>query len=378
MASQIPAYDYIVIGSGLSGLFTATLLSQQTTRVLLVDESEQFGGSHRSVPHECGALNASLQFFPWTKETEIALLRLEEVLGLKLIKSVVDNPILTYEKGEFSPFIGFGNHAPEFFTELSPFLAAKRIELHFEWGEIIQLLREKFKGDLVQKNVVTGFDFDKNIITGVTLNGGKKVNSTNVVYCGNLKRLYPLITLNPEVSGRTKAKLSKGPYWSVLRLDFLFAREINPGQQLYLLTGASQDDVTPCIGRFFEATDKGQASQWMTFLPALEAEESELVGEAMKKIKRQLKRSFFSNEDSAEFQKTLIKERITLHEYQYGGDIKLDDQFTLPGTQGLWVGSSQLSVERGPLAGVIQGMRVLQSMGFATNTIQNLFTEQSL
>ena len=43
-------YDYVIIGSGLSGLSIATRLSQETDRVLLLDTAEMAGGWLRK-PH---------------------------------------------------------------------------------------------------------------------------------------------------------------------------------------------------------------------------------------------------------------------------------------------------------------------------------------
>lgn len=374
MASTNPSYDYIVIGAGLSGLLTAARLSTHTAKVLLVDESETFGGSHKSYQSAWGPMNASLQFVSNTQGSVEAAHLLENFLGLKLIQGISENSIHTFEKGELKRFLGFGDHAPEFFDEISPFLAAEKMDLHLEWSEIIGLIHQKFTGDFMPKTVVTGFDVQDGKVSGVTLNGSKKVSSENVIYCGNLKRLYPLIQNFKEVSGRVKTKLSKGPYWSVLRLDLFFSKEITQNLSIHLLSGASSDDITPCLGKFWPASEAGQASQWLTYLPSLEAEESELVGEALKKIKRQVKRAFqgAQPEGEGDLQSLIAREKITLFEYQEGGDLKLDGEMCLPGIQGLWIGSSQISSEKGTLSGVLQSEKVLSSLGF-----QNSFASEN-
>lgn len=376
MAQQL-SYDYMVIGSGLSGLFTAAHLSQLPAKVLLVDDGEHFGGSHRSFENEFGPINHTMQFFPWTEASAEALGALENLLGLKLLKEVREHQPLTFEKGEVTSFIGFGKEAPEFFSEIAPFLASQNMELHLEWGKIIQLLREQFKGDLAQKSIVTGFEFTNDQITNVTINGAKKVQASQIVFCGSLKRLSQLLQLHPALSSRLKTKLAKGPYWTTLRLDLIFQNQVTPQEAIHVLMGASQEDLSPCVGRFLQPSmvpssmdpsvpSTRQISQWITHIPALEAEESEVVGESIRKIKRQVKRAYFGQMDQAEFQKNILRERITLLEYNLGSDLKLERNVQLGDITNLWIGSSQVHSERGPLAGICQSKVLLKEFGAGT------------
>ena len=55
-------YDYIIIGSGLTGLTIAQKLSQETKNVLVLESQDEFGGANKPALLAGQVINNGLRF----------------------------------------------------------------------------------------------------------------------------------------------------------------------------------------------------------------------------------------------------------------------------------------------------------------------------
>lgn len=353
-------FDYAIVGAGLTGLSLAAALSRETNNIVLLDGADTFGGLTRPISFPTGTLDNGLRHIPATDLNELALEHLESLLGLKLMKSVIDAPPVTFEDGSLRPFVGFGDRSPEFYDQIAPLLNPRFFELHLAPREWPALLMEKFTGQFMPRSHVTRVNVENEAVTHLTINGAKSVKASQVIYTGAVKPLAVILgdLLNP----RQKQKLSKNSYWTAVCLDLCHAKHVTSELALHVLNGTTADDIGPCVGRFEPgAADAMQASQWMTFLDEEVTEESEIVAHALKKIKRQIKRAY------PEALEGLVRERILLAPMVSGtGDLKLNADQSFPGVPNLWIGSAALARTRGTAAALLQSRLLLASLGFAS------------
>lgn len=351
-------YDYAIVGSGLSGLAIAARLSQETSNIILLDSQEQAGGMNRPIPFPTGVINNGLRAIPDNELNRKALLFLEDLLGLKLIGETLHQPPVTFEEGQLREFVGFGDQSIEFYDQLRPFLTADRLQTKLEPYAWPQLLFEKFKGHFQPRSYVTRFHIEDETVNQITINGAKTIRAANVIYTGPLKSLATLLS-SDVLSARAKAKISKNITWTALCLDLCHSSPVTESQALHVLNGTTQDEIGPSVGLFLPVNEGKQTSQWMTYLDEEVTEDSEIVGAALKKMKRQIKRAY------PEALTEIVRERIMIAPAIAGGEIKLNADQSLPEVKNLWMASATLSPERGLAGALLQAHLVLASLGFA-------------
>lgn len=363
-------YDYIIIGSGLSGLTIAKKISQFTENILVLEAQDVAGGNNRPVQMNNQTINSGLRFFPATDAAKKSIAFLEELLGQAVTAGATENTIETYEASGFKKFVGFGEKSPEFYEQLSYFLSQEELALSQTPHQWTQLLAEALKDFIQTKSIVTrlgfeGLDSEVPRLTHVTVNGTKHVYAHNFIFAGPIKDLGLLIS-DDVLNARAKAKLKKSTAWQGVGVDLFHTATVEKSNQ-FLLNGTTDDDIGPCIGRFLapiqaeNGSVTGQISQWMSFIDSESAEDTENIGLVLKKIKRQIKRAFPEVGDS------IKKERISISPVLSGADLKLSANGTLPKVPNLWIASSQASPYQNLLGTLMQAQFVLSSLGFATN-----------
>ncbi|AZZ38101.1 hypothetical protein CIK05_15265 [Bdellovibrio sp. qaytius] len=366
-------YDYIIIGSGLTGQTIATQLSQETQNVLLIEAEAFTGGSNRPAHLSGNILDSGLRFIPANEISIKAIQNLENLLGLKLIKSENENHPETYDASGFKAFVGFGEKSPAFYDEFSYFLNQNELELTLPLHQIMDLLKNKFHGETLLRSHVTKFGFDEQPegskadphLTHVIVNGSKTYYANNFIYAGPVRDLA-LIVPDEVLNLRAKAKLKKDTYWMALCLD-LFHQDISVEKNnLFVLDGTTDDGIGPCLGRFLPsvAADVSptqhtqQVSQWLSFIDYSTAEETENIGEVLKKMKRQIKRAF------PEMSEAIKSERIFMSPPLSGGELKLNANGTLHKVNNLWIASAQMSKYPNLLGSLAQSQLTLAALGF--------------
>lgn len=356
-------YDYIIIGSGLTGLTIAKKLSQESDNILILEAQEITGGGNHPAQINQTPINNGLRFFPATELSTKSLSYLEELIGAPLAKATISNTIETYEASGFKKFVGFGEKSPEFYDQLSYFLSKEEVALAQEPYLWVQNLAKSLDTQIQKKSIVTkfgfeGLDTEKPVLTHVVVNGSKILHAVNFIYAGPVK---DLITLMPDdiFNARAKAKLKKAKAWQGVCLD-LYHSTVVDKSNLFLLNGTTDDDLGPCIGRFLAAPSEseGQISQWMSFIDSEDAEDTENIGLVLKKMKRQIKRAFPS------LAETIKKERINVTPALSGSDLKLSANSTLPKVPNLWIASSQVGANQNLVGSLLHAQFILSSLGF--------------
>lgn len=370
-------YDYIIIGSGLTGQTIATQLSQETQNILLIEAEAFTGGSNRPATLSGHTIDSGLRFLPATDLSIKAVQQLENILGLKLIKSEKENHPQTYDASGFKSFVGFGDRSPAFYDQFAYFLANKELELTLPIHQIMELLKNKYQGETLMRSHVTKFGFENEQLTHVVVNGAKNYYANNFIFAGPVRDLALLVP-DEILNLRAKAKLKKDTYWMALCLD-LFHQEMTIEQNnLFVLDGTTDDNIGPCIGRFSPATAADvsptqkaqQISQWVSFIDFTTAEETENIGEVLKKMKRQIKRAF------PEMSEAIKAERIFMSPPLTGGELKLNSNGTLHKVNNLWIASAQVSKYPNLLGSLLQSQMTLAALGFGGFSLANAdFTE---
>lgn len=354
-------YDYVIVGSGLTGLTIANAIQKETTNILVVESAETFGGLNRTIQTPIGAINNGLRAIPATDLSQKAIAFLEMLLMTSLSPMVEEKPPVTYEAGGLKPFVGFGDLSPKFFDQISYFTNAQYIKTGLQPHEWTQTLFEHYKGEFLPRSYVTRFHIDEGRVTSMTINGQKTVHSQNFIFTGPVKSLR---TLLPEgiLSAKATQKLSKNTYWTAVCLDLVHSQPVTTDHAFHVLNGTTQDEVGPCVGQFstpVQLEDQNlQLSQWMTFIDDEEAEDTEAVGAALKKIKRQMKRAYPEALDHLKFERILV-----VPGYSGNGDLKLAGNQTLPGVENLWIASSTMNQHENLLGALLQAELVVSALG---------------
>ena len=381
-------YDYIIIGSGLTGLTIAKKISEETENILVLEAQDILGGDNRPVQLAQNTINNGLRFFPATQASEKALNFLQTLLGQQTAAATtVENLVETYEASGFKKFLGFGEKPPEFYDQLSYFLASQEQTLATQPYEWVQTLAASLEDKIQKKSIVTrfgfeGLDSEKPKLTHVMVNGTKQIYAQNFIFAGPAKDLALLVP-DDVLNARAKAKLKKSTAWQSVCVDLFHTASVEK-QNLFLLNGTTDDDLGPCIGRFLAkpqvqtetasetATETsatatvtstataqvGQVSQWTSFIDSESAEDTENIGLVLKKIKRQIRRAF------PEVAETIKSERIFVSPALSGADLKISANGTLPKVDNLWIASAQTSNYQNLLASLMQARLVLSSLGF--------------
>lgn len=357
-------YDYVIIGSGLVGLVVANALNKLSQNILLIESSDNYGGVNRSINTPFGAVNNGLRFLPDSPQAHQALAFLEMLLATSVQPESYEEPAVSYEAGGLRPFVGFGNNPPPFYEEISYFANARGLNTKLDAHEWTQILFNNYNGDFLPRSYVTKFHMPAEggkSISHLTINGQKNINAKKFIYCADIKQLK---TLLPEAALGHKAflKITKNQYWTAVCLDLLHAKFVTDSKAMHILNGTTQDEFGPCAGKFLAAGEVGgeqlQYSQWMTFIDDEEAEDSEIVGLALKKIKRQIKRAYPEALEQLKFERILV-----VPSYSGNGELKLTDEQALPNCENFHIASHQVHTQKNLIGALLQAEAVVEALG---------------
>lgn len=347
-------FDSIVIGGGLSGLLVAHQLEGTGRKVALIEALDVLGGNSRPQASAIGAIDNGLKFIPSTPAARENLEWIESILGQPLSIEELDAPPVHYDNGRLQPFVGFGDFEPEAASELAYFSAPKRLQTATSPKDWVKTLAESFTGTLLLQSHATKLQYEDGFLIEMLINGTKKLSAREYVFCAPPQRLAPLIPEN-AASSRNRHRLSKGRFFTAVYLDLIHAKPVTASCQLHMLKGASEE---PLAGVFhpavqLETGETVQNSQWCTFIRADLTDDAEETANALKKIKRQVKRAYETALDG------LISERIMISPGSHG-EIEglLGEDGRLPKIENLWVASGFFNPNRDLIGTLDQARKV--------------------
>lgn len=351
-------YDSIVIGAGLSGLIAANVLEHTGRKVALVEALDTLGGTSRAIQTPAGILDLVLKLVPETDDTESMFTWLEGVLETPIPREVVEEAPVTYDEGKFKPFIGFGDQKVASASEIDAYAATRYYKLGSTPKDWVARLTETFTGTMFPQSVVTKMVVEDDFVIELTINGSKRLSGREIIFAATPQQLVRILP-DTHVPGKVKQKLMKGEFFTSVNLDLVHKGHVTDSKAVHVLKGANEE---PCVGLFHpavttEAGEPVQVSQWVTMVPRQDAEDEEVVANAFKQIKRQVKRAYETSLDG------LLKERIVVSPTSHGDMIGLlGEDGRWPKIQNLWVISSFMDAEKNLAGSIRQARRTLASI----------------
>jgi len=352
-------YDYVVVGSGLSGLIMARALNRITDNVLLLEAQDEFGGLNHSVGWQNQEIPNGLRFLPDTELARRGLQFLQVVSGQTMQILSLDCAPLTFETGSLRPFVGFGENPPAFYDELAYFLAPQRLQMDRSPAQWIRDLAEGYTGDFQSRAYVTKYMAAEARLESVMINGQRSLRGQNFVHAGRVQDLQVLLP-DSVLNARARQRLTKAKYWTAICLDLVHSEVVSDSLHTHLLNGTTDDEMGPCVGQFLVPTASAtapQISQWVSFVDHEDAQESENIANTLKKMKRQIKRASPQAMEKIAFERILIAPSIGGN-----GGLQLTGHQTLAGLENFWLSSSALHQQKNLLGCLLQAELVCSAM----------------
>ncbi len=342
-------YDFIVYGATLEGVLTGNYLHQKGFKTLILEPSDRIGQYIASVvPSNGQEIPSVFTNLPSDDETLKLISWLRDHLKLpstEIYATQSNLPPVTFEKGTFEPFVGFGENAPKETEFLQSFSFANRIELTPSINEWLHLAQNS--GVQIQFNsTLTNIAIEDSKVARITINGSKDYTAENYLFCQNPANLVtfldPANTENKGVSQKLISRLSKPEHWSLLQLSVAHKEVVSDRREIHFLYGTQKSPIVS-IGQFFE-----KSSQWISFISPDVIDINQEGVQVIKEMKRQIKRAHPEAFNDVAF------EKIALWPQTHGFiDLKSKHFGELEGIENLGVCSNHIINEANPLLGAL-------------------------
>ncbi len=350
-------YDFVILGSGLSALLVAQTLRKSHKSFKIIDSTELLGG-HLRAPDAPLTIERSLKLF-WKDDLTIEALDYlnSTFLDLNLETETRELPPITFDKGHFQPFVGFGKKQPKYSDQIDRYTLSDRIFLNhgpITWLTELTEGLEDFTILNAQNISITKTE-DGGI--SIEYNRGKKLHCDRVIYTAPIENLSNYLC-ESELSPRLIQKIAKTPLWSSIGIDFIHSEQICDHETLNVLVGGT-DSSEPCIGVFHPPVEVDgklkQVSQWQGFVDKESGQDSDQAGHLLREIKKQVKRAYPQALKKVDF------ERILFSQNDHGFiETKVTNSITLPGFDRFHVVSGNSIAPGGIVGEILAVKRLLQ------------------
>lgn len=341
--------DLIIVGSGLTGLIAAAAAKKSGLSVRIIEAREIFGGALRSIQSAGHRLPTSLRFIPDCESARHHLESFKTLLTLPFTVEEDSARAVTFESGDFRPFVGFGAATSSAIDELARMNNGPRLDLSVGpdlWIE--DLLGQFSESELLSLSGLTGIEVQNGKISQIQINGAKWMTAERFIYTGStteLERLLPESSLAPRV----RTRLAKAKGLTSVSLHFLHKSQLTAELGYHFLAGSS-GETDPLVGRFFPTDENGQSSTWMALITD-DHTDDESIGQVIRYMKRQIKRAYPEALDG------LIAEKIVIAPESHGTfGVQLKDGGVFTEIDNLFLATPRVSSEPGTLAAIERGL----------------------
>lgn len=330
------SFDFIVYGATLEGLLIAEYLKNNGLKIAVLESSQK---------PQLGQWDL---YKALDTENMAEINNILEVFNLRSEKSEI--PCLTFEKGHFEPFVGFGEIAPTYSDLFKPFLSGSKLTIQNNASDLLTRFKDL---DIRFGLTLTNIEFEASSIKNITLNDNHVYTAENFIFAVNPAEYIDLLDTT-VVSQKTLQKIGRAEFMSSLVLTLTHKPTNDQINTNYMLYGTTKDPVIS-VGHFKETE-----SNWITFISPESTDINEAGVQALKEMKRQIKRALPNLFSNVEF------EKIALFQASHGYiDLKSDASYKLDNIKNLCICSHFL------IAGANPVMKSLQTAYEIRNLLAN-------
>ena len=316
-------YDIAVIGGGFSGLLIALQLQRKGHSTCLIEQTSKEGG-HLQVSDDAFHIQRRFPFFVDTEDTKSALGFLSEVLNEDVAYKVKQIEPLIFEKRGTSQISG--QNLPSVLKKFASYIQNNRILLDHPSYTWLSKMRGLYSGEILTEQKVTALKRENRKIEYCLCNDNQKIFADRFVFCASFSILKSL--LKDDLTVLAYQKSVKLQPWTAISIDFVHSVNISDTLALHILLSKHKEDIYPFFGLFNTLQEKGQVSQWLTFLDNTTDKDEEKHTEwVIKSVKKQLENIYPRSIDSLSFERIFISQN-----YEHK-NIKLTKNRTLLGAE---------------------------------------------
>ena len=354
-----------VVGSGLTGLWTAQNLSESGFDVTLLESREVAGGRYRREREESPFETPDLDFFAGDEAHESFLKTLSKRVPDTFDWVIEPHQALTHIHGEWRGFVGFGDDPATSVDLLSKWNSSSQLEMTPKASSLVAKLLEDPPFKVLLRSEITHIEVEKESVTSITVNGSTQMAVDELVFCPSPSRLLELLS-HEALKSSTRSRLARAHGWTGIFLRLDHSEEVSEKESVRFLLGTGKD-LEPAVGRVFK-----NHSKWMSLIPIEKAMEPDYVTHQIRAIKRVLKRHMPDLLEKTE------KEHIFIQDEAYGSlDLKLKNPQKFNEISNLWLANHRFSPLLGSL-GELQTAEAVLAELLVAEPQSSVLTEQQL
>ena len=317
------AYDIAVIGGGFSGLLIALQMQKKGYSTCLIEQTSKVGG-HLQVSDDAFQIQRRFPLFLNTEETKSSLAFLSEVLNEDISYKVKQIEPLIFEKRGTSQFSG--QNLPSILKKFAFYTHNNRLLLDHPSYTWLPKVLDLYSGEILTDQKVTALKRENKKMAYCLCNDNQKVFAERFIFCASFHALKSLLKDDSAVLSHQKS--IKIQSWTAISIDFVHSVKITDIPALHILLSKHKEDIYPFFGIFHSFQEKGQISQWLTFLDHTTDKDEEKHTEwVIRNIKKQLENIYPRSIDCLSF------ERLFISQHYEHKNIKVTKNKTLLGIE---------------------------------------------